>query len=289
MAVNNPEFGLALGGGGARGLAHIHVLEVLDELGIKPKIISGTSIGAIFGAAYAAGLSGKEIREFSMEAMGKRIRIFKNLFGHSPKTLFQLWNVKELSKSLLSPEMLLEKLFPDELQTDFDKLKIPMKVVATAYYTHNQVVLDKGPVLPAVAASMALPVVFRPVMIDDVLLVDGGLANPVPFDVLQDDIKQVVAIDVTGGPVWDGQTKMPSMAEVLYAAAQIPQNTIIQEKMKQYKPTIFLRAPVQNYPSLAFHKIKEILEKTEDFRDLVKREIEEKLEATPIQLGYTRN
>ena len=62
MTAGTPDFGLALGGGGARGLVHIHVLEVLDEMGLKPSIISGTSIGAIFGAGYAAGASGKDIR-----------------------------------------------------------------------------------------------------------------------------------------------------------------------------------------------------------------------------------
>ena len=289
MPDTDYDFGLALGGGGARGLVHIHVLEVLDELGIKPQIISGTSIGAIFGVAYASGLTGKEIREFAMNAVGKRIRILKNLFGHKPETLLQLWNFKELSRSLLTPETLLEQIFPEELQTTFDKLQIPMKVVATDYYEQSQVIISNGSVLQAVAASMALPAVFRPVTIDNTVLVDGGLTNPLPFDVISKDMQQILAIDVTGGPYWKGQKKLPSMIEVLFAAAQIPQNTIVKEKISKHSPTIFLRAPVDSFPALGFHKITEILEITKDFRETVKRQVHEKFEPKAIQLSYTEN
>ncbi len=288
MSTGKIDFGLALGGGGARGLVHIHVLEVLDELGIKPRIIAGTSIGAIFGAAYAAGLSGRDIREFTMNAVGKRIRIVKNLFGYKPETLFQLWNIKSLSRSLLAPEKLLEQIFPEELHTVFDKLHIPLRVVATDYYNQSQIILEDGPILPAIAASMAIPAVFRPVTIDNVMMVDGGLTNPLPFDVISNDTPQTLAIDVTGGPSWNGQNKLPSMVEVLFAAAQIPQNTIVREKIKQHQPTIFLRAPVDNFPALSFHKTHEILKNTENFRDVIKREIETHFVANAIQLGYSK-
>ena len=285
MAYNDIKFGLALGGGGARGLVHIHVLEVLDELGIKPEIIAGTSIGAIFGVAYAAGLSGLEIREFALDAMGKRINIIKKLFGHKPETLVQLWNFKQLSRSLLKPEILLEHVFPENVKVDFDQLKIPTKIITTDYYRQSQVVLDNGPVLNAVAASMALPAVFRPVTLDDMILVDGGLTNPLPFDTISNDVDQILAIDVTGGPFWQGQEKLPAMSEVLFAAAQIPQNTIVREKLKQHQPTIFLRAPVDNFPALGFHKIKHILKETKSFRDVVKKQIDEKFEKETILLG----
>ena len=285
--ITKPEFGLALGGGGARGLAHIHVLEVLDELGLRPKIIAGTSIGAIFGAAYASGLSGKEIREIALNALGKRISILKNLFAHKPKMLMQLWNVN--SRSLLTPETLLEHVFPEELQTDFESLKIPLKVVATDYYNQSETIIESGPILPAVAASMAIPAVFRPVTIEDKVFIDGGLTNPLPSDILAKYIKQIIAIDVTGGPVWDGQEKLPTMVDVLFASANIAQNTIVREKIKQHTPTLFLKAPVDSYSALAFHKIRDILQETVPFRDTLKQQIEEKLEKTPICLGYDRN
>ncbi len=273
----SPEFGLALGGGAARGLVHIHVLEVLDELGVRPKVIAGTSIGAIYGAAYASGMSGAEIRELSIEALGKRINILKNLFAHRPSALLQLWTVTDLSRSLLKPEILLENIFPERLHTQFSELQIPLKVVATDYYGTKPVVIEEGDVLPAVAASISLPAIFRPVVINDVMMVDGGLTNPLPFDCIAKDVSRVIAIDVTGGPVSDGQQERPNMAEVLTAATEIMLNTIVGEKLKDHPPTIYLKAPVGKYPPLSFHKINEILEETIEFRDILKRAIEDKL------------
>lgn len=274
---NNPEFGLALGGGAARGLVHIHVLEVLDELGIRPKVIAGTSIGAIYGAAYAAGMSGAEIRALSVEALGKRVNILKKLFAHKPSTLLQLWTVTDLSRSLLKPETLLQHIFPETLHTQFNQLQIPLKVLTTDYYGTKSVVIEDGEVLPAVAASISLPAIFRPVVIGDVMMVDGGLTNPLPFDCISKDVEKVIAIDVTGGPVWEGQQQRPNMAEVLTAATEIMLNTIVREKLKDHAPTIYLKAPVGKYPPLSFHKINEILEETIEFKDILKREIEEKL------------
>ena len=86
-----PSIGLVLGGGGARGLAHILMLEVFDELGIKPKIIAGTSIGAIFGAAYAAGLSAREIRSLTEETLTKRIGLVRDLFAARVQGTGRFW------------------------------------------------------------------------------------------------------------------------------------------------------------------------------------------------------
>ena len=81
LPAKQPSIGLALGGGGARGLAHILMLEVFDELGLKPKVIAGTSIGAIFGAAYASGLSAKEIRAQCEVILGERLGLFRELMA----------------------------------------------------------------------------------------------------------------------------------------------------------------------------------------------------------------
>ena len=90
--AKSPRLGLALGGGAARGYAHIPVLEALDELGVRPTIIAGTSIGAILGAAYASGMSGTEIRAFTTELFSKRTELMRRLATNWPGNLMALWN-----------------------------------------------------------------------------------------------------------------------------------------------------------------------------------------------------
>lgn len=272
----SPKVGLVLGGGGARGLAHIHVLEVFDELGLKPDIIAGTSIGAIFGAAYAAGVRGEEIHELALQKLGKRTSILKQLFGHAPKNLFELWNLS-LSKSILKPEALLNIIFEDRLSENFEDLLIPLKVIATDFYQQETAILDTGSVLTAVAASMAIPGIFQPVTREDRILIDGGMTNPLPFDTLANTVDISIAIDVTGGPVWGKDKKQPSLINVLFATSYILQNTIVKEKLKTHQPSIYLKPPVNEFPVLSFYKIAEILEASTSMRDDLKYAIDKKI------------
>lgn len=269
------KIGLVLGGGGARGLAHIHVLEVFDELGLKPDVLVGTSIGAIFASAYAAGLSGKDIHEMTLQKVGKRSSILKQLFVQTPKNLFELWNIS-LSNSLLKPEALLNIVFPDKLNCDFSELDIPLKVVATDFYQKEMAVFDSGSVLTSVAASMAIPGIFQPVTIGEQILIDGGITNPLPFDSIAGDVDISIAIDVTGGPVWDGKNekKQPSSFNALLASSYILQSTIVKEKLKVTQPSILLKPPVDEFQVLEFYKIKKILEASQSLRDDLKRAIE---------------
>lgn len=268
---------LVLGGGGARGLAHILVLEAFDELGLKPSLIAGTSIGAIIGASYASGLCAEEIREHCVRILGNRVDIFKQLFVQRPDTLRDLWNFGAPRRSLMKPEALLEIIFPDKVVRDFSDLLIPLKVVATDYYGQEMVVLDEGELIHAVAASMALPTIFRPVTIDGTVLIDGGFTNPLPFDIVGDAADLTMAIDVTGGPQKKEGKDLPSGVDVLFAASQIMQNSIVKEKLKTTRPDILIRPPVDHVPVLAVHKIKEILEETKALKDDVKRALEKAL------------
>src|SRR5262249_57186024 len=101
--VARPSIALALGGGGARGLAHILMLEVFDELGLKPRIIAGTSIGALFGAAYASGLSARLIKAHTEEVLGQRLGLARYLLSARSEPVFKLLNVLPLRSSLLEP------------------------------------------------------------------------------------------------------------------------------------------------------------------------------------------
>ena len=200
LPVARPSIALALGGGGARGLAHILMLEVFDELGIKPKVIAGTSIGAVFGAAYASGLSAKLIRAHAEEALSQRFGIARQLLSARSEPVLKILNFLPIRSALLNPETLLELCCPRGIARDFADLEIPLKIVATDYYAQDQTVLTEGPLRTAVAASIALPALFTPVTVNGRMLMDGGLVNPLPFDVLNGEADVTVAVDVSGAP-----------------------------------------------------------------------------------------
>src|SRR5689334_13621735 len=169
LPVARPTIALALGGGGARGLAHLLMLEVLDELGLKPKIIAGTSIGAVFGAAYASGLSAKRIRAHVEEALSQRFDIVRQLLSARSEPML---NILPIRSALLKPESLLEFMLPSAVPRDFADLEIPLKIVATDYYAQEQTVLTQGSLRTAVAASIALPALFTPVTLNGRMLMD---------------------------------------------------------------------------------------------------------------------
>lgn len=160
------KVGLALGGGGARGSAHIGVLMELERLGIRPSLITGTSIGGLIGALLAAGFSTAEMETFFHELTVGNIY---GLPGGAPA---------------ISTNTKLEKLLREKLEDrSFSDLHIPLAVVTTDLVTRKEVVLDEGDVVTAVLATTALPVIFPPVKIEDRMLTDGGMLNNVPFDV----------------------------------------------------------------------------------------------------------
>src|SRR5262245_65110061 len=112
VAADRPTIALALGGGGARGLAHILMLEVFDELGIRPRLIAGTSIGAIFGAAYASGLSARLIRAHTEEVLSQRLVFAQALLAARSEPVLKFLNFLPVRSSLLNPAVLLDQLLP---------------------------------------------------------------------------------------------------------------------------------------------------------------------------------
>jgi NTE family protein len=268
------RIGLALGGGGARGLAHILVLEALDDLGVIPDVITGTSIGAIFGAGYASGLSAKLIRAHTEEVLGARVDLVRQLFAARAEPVAKWLNFLPIRTSLFNPESLMEVLLPGQVARDFSALRIPLAIVATDFYAQEQKVITSGPVRQAVAASMALPALFTPVMIDGRALVDGGLVNPLPFDLLAGRVDISIAIDVSGAPQRPGERTQPTAVEVLMASSQIFQRSIVREKLRATQPDIYIDCPVDNFTVLDFHRHKDILAAALPVKDAVKRKLE---------------
>lgn len=256
---NRPSIGLALGGGGARGLAHAVMLEAFDELGLKPARIAGTSIGAVVGAAYASGMSGREIRAQMQEVLSVRLELVRDLFTARARTLPRVSRIFSPINAVLSPEALLEFVYPSRVARDFADLQIPLKIVATDFYALDAVVFDRGPLRRAVAASMTLPAVFEPVVFENRALIDGGLVNPLPFDLVREGSDLTVAIDVSGVPVPAPDRIHPTATEALFAASFIFERTIIREKLKTQQPDILIQAGTQHFQLLDVWRVDEIL------------------------------
>ena len=283
LPAKRRTIGLALGGGGARGLAHILVLEAFDELGLKPDIITGTSIGAIYGAAYASGLSAKLIRAHTEETLGQRLDLARHLFSARAEPIQKILNILPIRAALLDAIALLDVVLPSKVKHTFADLSIPLAVVATDCYAQEQTVYTTGALKTAVAASMALPAIFTPVMIDGHAMVDGGLVNPLPFDVIAGKCDITIAIDVSGAPRGAGVRAQPSAMEVLMASSQILQRSIIREKLKASQPDIYIDCSVDAFTVLDFHKFREVLASAAPAKEQLKRQIARVLESQSIE------
>ncbi|MFC2136048.1 patatin-like phospholipase family protein [Bacteroidota bacterium] len=192
------KIGLALGAGGARGLAHIVCLEAFEELGIKPSIISGTSIGAMVGAPYASGISAQQMRDAVKELVFSKNTKFWEIHKKSDiMKMFNFFDPDYKVGGMIKGEKMI-KFIHDHMKIDkFEDLQVPLKIVTTNYWNKEEIVFEKGDLLKAIKASYSLPGMFIPVEINGQLLMDGGLVNPLPYDLIEDECDITVAIDVS--------------------------------------------------------------------------------------------
>ena len=273
----SPTFGIAFGGGGARGLAHIHAIEALDELGVRPVAIAGSSIGAIMGAGMAAGMAGKEIHEHARSILSRRAEVASRMWRARPGTIAEMME-GGLRVTQFNVERILKAFLPEAVPETFAELKIPLKVTATDFFGHKLAVFDEGELHSALAASAALPAVFRPVMREGRMLIDGGIYNPVPFDLIQHDADLIIAIDVVGAPS-DAERKRPTSVDLMFGATQLMMQSIIANKLTQCRPDILIRPPVSRFRVLDFMKVDAVLAETALVKDELKRAVEAALEA----------
>ena len=267
-------FALALGGGGARGLAHIAVLEALDEIGARPSAVAGTSIGALVGGAYAAGMSGREIRRFVIALAHDRGEIFRRLIAARAGTFSNLFNIGFGSATLVDAEKFCAQFLPEQVPDDFGALAIPLMIIASDLYRRQPAVFASGALKPALAASIALPTVMRPVIVDGRVLIDGGATNPLPFDQLRGRADIVVAVDISGEPT-DERRDIPNPWECLLTTVLVMGSAITAEKLKHGAPDLIVRPKVGGFRSLDFLQASAILRASEP----VKAEVKEKLAA----------
>lgn len=279
---DNPRIGLALGGGGARGLAHVVVLEAIEELGLRPSVVAGTSIGAIFGAGVAAGLPAAEMRAHVEIVLGERLSLVRQLFMARPRPVDRLLSIIPMRAALLDAEALLDLLLPSRLPVDFSALAHPLSIVATDFYAQEAVVLCAGSLRRAIAASIALPVIFGPVMIDGRALLDGGLVDPLPFELVRSAADVTIAVDVSGAPPAPIDAFGPRAMQAALSAAQILQRSIVREKLRRVKPDLLIEAGPSAVGVLEFHRYREILSATDMLKDDIKRRIARCLEGAGV-------
>lgn len=253
-------FGLALGGGGVRGLAHALVLEALDEMGCRPSIIAGTSIGAIMGALYASGMPGRTIRQNIQKNIISRQDTWRDIFEKRSDLLKMVRTVtfERGPGGTFKPDLFLNFLLSAVHKRTFEELDIPLLVIATDYWKGEEVVLEAGELLPALKASIAIPGVFAPVTIGDRKLLDGGIVDLVPYEHILDRCDVSIAVNVAGIRT-PGRNRTPNAWELVLGSFQLMQEVTWGEKMKRRRPDISVHPAIIDVPLLAFGKAARVL------------------------------
>lgn len=263
-------FALALGGGGARGLAHILVLEALDELGVKPVAISGVSIGAAIGAAYAAGMSGRAIRRHMIDIAHNRGDTLSRLNGARALALREMLGAGFANPLVLDAERLAAAFLPAAVPETFEGLKIPLTVVATDLYGRAEMDFRAGALRPAVAASMALPGLMQPVTLNGRIYVDGAALNPLPFDRLP-AADVVVAVDSSLVP--SSPDEVPGPWDTIFTTMSVIGHALSVRKMEQKRPDLILKPNLSGFRLIDFFRASVILRTA----DAIKAEVKETL------------
>lgn len=270
------KVGLVLSGGGARGLAHIGIIKVLEANNIPIDYIAGTSMGAIVGGLYAAGYTTDEMEElfrsdefyfWSTGKIQKEYRYFFKQREENPAWIeLKLQRKDDKLKLLLPtniiPQWQMDFAFMEMMASttaisggDFDNLFVPYRCVATEVHSNKPVVLSKGDLGEAIRASMTIPFVFRPIAIDGILLFDGGIVNNFPTDVMMETFKPDIVI---GHKVANDPVKADSDDILMQISNMIqrPTNYEIPSEVG-----ILLETNVNEVGILDFHQLDYIVEK----------------------------
>lgn len=216
---------LVLGSGGSRGISHIGVLQALTENGIKPDYVIGCSMGSIVGACYCGGMAPSEMKTVAESLKLSNIADF-SIFPLNKLSLLKSVKVRDTLKKFVG-------------DATFSDLKIPFKCVAYDIVKGEVVTLSEGPVEPAIMASSAIPLVFKPVEIDDKILVDGGIKARLPLKEAQDfNADIVIAVDVLG-PLKPYSVPKNMIDKVLRIVDTNDWNWT-QDTLKEYTPDVLI-------------------------------------------------
>ena len=258
MGGSVKKIGVALGGGGARGIAHIAYLKAMEECGVRPSVISGTSSGSIVGALYAGGMS-----------PGEMYAVLERLFSIQKEQAKSIKQFKRMPESLITSfvKKYLCRIMPKQR---FEDLSIPLKVVATNFHSLEERVFETGDILSAVMGSIAFPGVFAPQIVDDQYYMDGGATNIVPFDIIRDECDVLVAIDVS--EVRGNSYKVTSKKAVK-ATWAATQEALLRAKLKTHPVDLFERPDISKVRTMEFNKYKRVNKRAKELVPVFKQKL----------------
>lgn len=269
------KVGLVLSGGGAKGFAHIGVLKVIDSLGIEVDYIAGTSMGAVIGSLYSTGYSGKQLEAF-FNSQDFNVLI-NDEFERSSKTFYERENAEKYAVSLpfenlkislpsaLSRgqnvyNLLYQLMLPVKEINDFSQLPIPFFCVATDIETGESIIMDRGSLAESVTASGALPSLFEPVVIDDQILIDGGVTNNFPVEELRArGMDIIIGVDVQDA--LKDRESLKSAPEILLQINNF--RTINAMKNKAPLTDIYIKPDITDFSVISFDEGRDIIENGE--------------------------
>ncbi|CAM4456922.1 patatin-like phospholipase family protein [Deinococcus marmoris] len=238
-------YGLVLGGGGARGLAHIGVWQVLEEAGLRPSVVTGTSMGGLVGAFIAAGYSGAELERISGTVSWRRLLDWRPGTGLLKISAMEGWLAHNLPQT-------------------FEELSLPLAITATDMLTGRGVYLTRGSLFDALRATSAYPGALDSVPVQGMLLSDGGILNQVPVDAaLFLGVQKVLAVDVTAPDalelherrvlLWKREASL-SPVRALRRAVEIMQAQLTDARLSLYRPDVLLRPRLGNIDLMNFNR-----------------------------------
>lgn len=271
-----PKVGLVLSGGGAKGLAHIGVLKVLEETGVRVDYIGGTSMGAIIGALYASGYSSAQLDSIFQETNFNIL--IQDELPRSAKTFYEKRDAEKYAITLPFDDFNIS--FPSALsrgqnfynlmskltlrvqdKQDFSKLPIPFFAVATDVETGEEVILDSGYLPQAISASAAIPTLFSPVLVNGRLLTDGGVANNYPVE----ELRKRGADIIIGVDVQDTLAQREELGSIFEILTQISNFRTIKDMRGKIKKTdVYIDPDISPYDVMSFDEGKDIIEAGEE-------------------------
>ena len=274
----DPRIGIALGSGGAKGLAHILILEALEEAGLRAACVSGASAGAIIGGLYCSGVAAADLREVMADLSGVSLKKEESFAARFAGELLNLAGKLDFdlgSGGLIRGDRFFDGYYNHVRANKFEELEVPLRVVASDFWKRSQVVLESGLIGPAMRATTAMPGLFPAVEYEGRVLVDGGMVNPVPFDLLE-GCNLTVGVNVMGQRV-SRQSQRPGMAESVANGYQILMNALLHEKLKRGAPDIFIEPKLVDVQVMDLHRAAEIYESCEPAKEEFKRKLDKAL------------
>lgn len=242
------KIGIALGGGAARGYAHIGVLNAIDELNIPISYVSGTSIGSFIGALYTSG----NLKTFENEVRSRNSFMKDVLFKLDP--VFPKLSIMNGNEVI--------KIFKEltDIRT-FEELKIPLTTVATDIINNKKIESNKGDIINAIKASIAIPGVLTPTYVNENLCVDGGLIDPVPLQSIIDMGSDItLAVNLYGLQSSEKKDNNYNIVDIVDRSAKIILNNVTHLSFKNNEPDILIEPPIDQFKGWDFHRSNELIE-----------------------------